>query len=200
MRNKSRIFTLIGFAFLFAALGFAGYNSYSEQRANRDSLSALSALNTAMDGNFTEPSIENQPDYILYPHMEMPEKEINGRYYIGAVSIPALDVDLPVLSQWSYEGLRVSPCRYSGSVYQNDAIICAHNYTSHFGKFRSLPVGETVIFQDISGNLFRYVITDKELLDGSDVQGLNSGNWDLTLFTCTVGGAQRITLRCKLSK
>lgn len=200
MKHKSCIFTFIGLAFLFAALCFAGYNMYAEQNANKESMGVLSVLNGAMDENSSEPSLNDLPDYLLYPNMEMPEKEIDGRYYVGTVFIPALNVDLPVLSQWSYAGLRISPCRYSGSVYQNNAIICAHNYTSHFGKFRRLPVGEKVIFQDISGNIFRYVIFEKEMLDGSDVEGLNAGDWDLTLFTCTVGGVQRITLRCKLEK
>lgn len=42
-----------------------------------------------------------------------------------------------------------------------------------------------------------------EILDDADIENLNtrgnemtSGHWDLTLFTCTVGGASRVTLRC----
>ena len=41
-------------------------------------------------------------DYLLNPNMEMPEVEIDGNDYIGTLSIPALELSLPVMSQWSY--------------------------------------------------------------------------------------------------
>lgn len=42
------------------------------------------------------------PDYMLCPDMEMPVKTIEGVDYIGILTIPALELELPVISEWSY--------------------------------------------------------------------------------------------------
>ena len=82
----------------------------------------------------TDPSEEGTPDYILNPEMDMPTQEVDGQSYIGVLELQPLGLSLPIISQWSYPGLRIAPCRYTGSAYQNDLVIAAHNYTSHFGR------------------------------------------------------------------
>ena len=34
----------------------------------------------------------------------------------------------------------------------------------------------------------------------TSVQEMTDGDWDLTLFTCTVGGKSRVTVRCVLAE
>lgn len=136
------------------------------------------------------------PLYVQYPDMEMPEVEIDGQKYIGTVTIPKLGLELPVISQWSYPRLKLAPCRYSGSVYQDDMIILGHNYERHFRRFTDVETGDEVLFTDMDGNVFRYVVTLKEQLRGNDTERMLEGEWDLTLFTCARGGKKRITLRC----
>ena len=51
-------------------------------------------------------------------------------------------------------------------------------------------------FTDVEGNVLSYTVAETELLDGSDVEAMEAGDWDLTLFTCTVGGKTRVTVRC----
>lgn len=136
------------------------------------------------------------PLYVQYPEMEMPEVEIDGQMYIGVVSIPKLGLELPVISQWSYPRLKLAPCRYSGSVYQDNMIILGHNYERHFRRFTEVETGDDVLFTDMDGNVFRYVVTLKEQLRGNDTARMLDGEWDLTLFTCARGGKKRITLRC----
>ena len=38
-----------------------------------------------------------------------------------------------------------------------------------------------------------------ETLMPTAVEEMESGDWDLTLFTCTVGGRTRVAVRCALS-
>ena len=59
----------------------------------------------------------------------MPTQEVDGQSYIGVLELQPLGLSLPIISQWSYPGLRIAPCRYTGSAYQNDLVIAAHNYT-----------------------------------------------------------------------
>ena len=63
----------------------------------------------------------------------------------------ALDVEVPVMSTWSYPQLRIAPCRYQGSAYLDNLIICAHNYDVHFGGLKHLEPGDAVAFTDADG-------------------------------------------------
>ena len=140
------------------------------------------------------------PDYILNPDMEMPVERYNGQDYIGILEIPAIDLKLPVISQWSYPKLRIAPCRYAGSAYTNNLVISAHNYAAHFGNIDKLFEGAAVIFTDTDGNVFNYRVGAKETLGPRDSAYMKDSGWDLTLFTCTPGGSYRVTVRCALVK
>ena len=136
------------------------------------------------------------PDYLLNPQMDMPQKEIDGENYIGILQIPDLSLELPIMGEWSYKKLKMAPCRYSGSAYLDTMVIAAHNYASHFGRLKELSLGAEVFFTDIDGNLFSYEVAEVEILPPYATEEMTSGEWDLTLFTCTVGGQSRVTIRC----
>lgn len=126
----------------------------------------------------------------------MPETELDGERYIGVLELPSLSLTLPVQSQWSYPALKVSPCRYAGSAYQGDLVVAGHNYRSHFGKLANLSPGDPVTFTDMEGSTFSYTVMELETLPADAVEEMTSGDWDLTLFTCTLDGQSRITVRC----
>ena len=136
------------------------------------------------------------PDHVLNPEMAMPEENIDGRSYIGVLDIPALELSLPIISEWSYDALQIAPCRYSGSTYLDNLVIAGHNYRSHFASLPQLQPGDTVTFTDMDGNVFSYAVSSLETLSPYAVSDMTSGDWDLTLFTCTVGGQSRLAIRC----
>lgn len=136
------------------------------------------------------------PDYVLNPNMRMPVKEKNGQAYIGVLEIPALNLTLPVISEWDYDRLKKAPCRYDGSAYLDNLVIAAHNYKTHFGNLKKLNAGDSVIFTDAVGNRFEYEVVLTETLMPRDVKEMKSGEFALSLFTCTVGGSYRVTVRC----
>lgn len=142
--------------------------------------------------------LESIPDYERYPDMEMPVTKIKGDYYIGVLDIPDQRISLPVMTDWSYSKLRVSPCRYSGSVYSGDIVIAGHNYWRHFSKIKRLTVGKSLSFTDVDGNVFNYVVSEIQLIKPTAVKEMKSGEWDLTLFTCTSSGTSRFAVRCTL--
>ena len=128
----------------------------------------------------------------------MPTQTIDGIDYIGVLEIPSLNLELPVISQWSYPNLRIAPCRYSGSAYSGGLVIAAHNYDSHFGRLKTLQTDDEVIFTDIDGNTFTYKVAVMEILEPLATEEMKSEEWDLSLFTCTIGGRSRVTVRCVL--
>lgn len=137
------------------------------------------------------------PDHLLNPDMEMPVMTIDGEDYIGLLSLPELGLEFPIRADWSEEGLRRTPCRYSGSAYTGNLVICGHNYRTHFFNLRYLTMGSEVVFTDVDGNVFHYEAEELEQLAPTAVEEMTSGDWDLTLFTCSFGGTARLALRCR---
>ena len=184
-----------------AALLLTGYNLWDQRRAETSAQQVLAEMEPMLPEQ--EPVSEETPedpleveipDYILNPSMEMPTVTVEGEEYIGVVEIPALGLSLPVMSQCSDANLKLAPCRYVGSAYQENMVISGHNYRSHFGSLRKLQPGDEVRFRD--GNLFAYTVAAVETLSGYAVEEMEAGNWPLTLFTCTMGGQNRLTVRC----
>ncbi|MGN0629795.1 MAG: sortase [Ruminococcus sp.] len=116
---------------------------------------------------------------------------------MGVISIPSLGIELPVIADWSYSDLRVAPCRYYGSIQGGDMVIAAHNYRSHFGRISELHSGDEIIFTDGDGLQHKYSVVQSEIISGNDRESMitHSDQWDITLFTCTLSGASRVTVR-----
>lgn len=129
------------------------------------------------------------------PIPEMPTMQIDGNDYIGYLELPTIGLNLPVMGDWTYPQLRIAPCRYEGSAYEDTLVIMAHNYDRHFGRISSMNIGDPVQFVDAQGNIFRYVVAAHETLQREDIAPMVSNEYDLTLFTCTYGGASRVTVR-----
>ena len=186
-RKKTKIavsLMIVGLALITAAGGLFIYNRISDKRAGETAERIADSFTDAFKEN------ENTDEPLVY---------IDGVAYIGYVSIPSLEIKLPVQADWSMKKLKVSPCRYTGHAYDGSLIICAHNYQSHFGKLKYLSAGEKIVFTDCLGKEYVYRIDSSDLIGAYDIEKmkLNDG-WDLTLFTCTYGGRQRVTLRCVL--
>lgn len=146
------------------------------------------------DGDFPVETIPpNYPDPF---DPEMTVVEINGFGYIGYLSIPDLNIMLPIMSQWDYDRLQIAPCRYKGSTKTDDLILCAHNYSSHFGDIASLRIGSELSFTDMEGVVTYYTVAEITILQPTAIEEMESGEYPLTLFTCTYGGQSRITVRC----
>ena len=189
-----------GLLLIAAALALAAYNVIDAQRAARSAAQALEALSQTTAVSATDPeqaSADDAPAYLADPEMPMPTVSFDGNDYIGRVDVPSLGLSLPVISEWSYPRLKIAPCRYTGSAYLDNLIIAAHNYSSHFGNLNRLNNGDTVTFTDVDGNQFTYAVSRIEDLPGTAIEEMQAGEWDLTLFTCTLGGRSRVTVRCE---
>ncbi len=143
--------------------------------------------------------LEDAEDEIqqTYPHEDDPFAMIDGYAYIGTLSVPRFGLELPVISTWSYPALRKAPCCYAGSAGTNDLVICGHNYERHFGHIHNLRPGDSVTFTNVLGHVFFYEVEEVVILQPTEVESMISGDWDLTLFTCTIGGRTRVTVRCR---
>lgn len=196
MKNKKGVILMACGGLLVAmALGLTGYNLIDERRAAASAGGVMEELDLLMAQPHDE--IEGLiPDYQLAPEKDMPTVQVDNNNYAGYLSIPALGLRLPVLSDWSTDNLKIAPCRYSGTAYENGFVVCAHNYRSHFGRLKNLSIGDEIEFVDIDGNVFDYVAADMEQLKPDDTLDMITTDWALSLFTCTTDGQLRLTVRC----
>ena len=204
MRKKTTGVGLIavGCIFLISAAALMFHNISEDRHAGTDAVKVMEQLNSVLPDDMTTPDASPAPDFYepLDPNRTMPTVEIDGYFYIGKLSIPALELELPVMDTWDYKRMKIAPCRYAGSAYLNNLVICAHNYTSHFGRLKNLSPGDAVTFTDMDGNEFLYEVKEIQTLSRTAVEEMKSGKWDLTLFTCTIGGRARVTVRCELAE
>ena len=195
MRKKlAKIMLITGIVCVLAALSLFIYNKVVSDNAAKFAEEVVTELQESAYSE--EDREEKKPDDDSDELYEAPDTLTVKEYeFIGYLSIPALRLNLPVMAEWSYENLNVSPCRYSGSPATDDFVIAAHNYSSHFGFISSLSIGDTVSFTDVHAKQIDYKVELIDTLSPTAVEDMTAGEYDLTLFTCTYSGQAHVTVR-----
>ena len=184
-KKIGKLFICLGTICLLCAVGLIVYNSFEEKKSEQYASSLLETLKEKMN---------DESD--LNGDSEMKLIEIDGYDSIGILSIPSLGLEFPVLTDWSYEKLKKAPCLYFGSYYDENFVIAAHNFQSHFGRLKELQERDLITFQDNNGNIYYYEVILIETLTKFATEEMITSGFDLTLYTCTLGGANRVTVRC----
>lgn len=188
MPKKSGVILIsLGAVLILAALLLFLYNRGEDRRAGQEAESLLEDARSAMAADTDPEPQEELAEEITYD-------------YAGVIAIPDLSLELPVIDQWSYDRLKVAPCRQSGAAPDGDLVIAAHNYKSHFGYLDRLQPGASVIFTDMEGTVYRYVVEEIRRLepeDAEDVSSVFSSEYPLVLYTCTPGGKARVAVFCQ---
>ena len=84
------------------------------------------------------------------------------------------------ISLWFYPGIPNT---------LNEPYISWSDPTEHIGD---------IYYDQNSGNVYKYKLTNIEYLLPSDVKKMQEGNWDLSIFTCSYDNQKRITYRFEL--
>lgn len=212
---------LVGVLLVLASVGLVSYNTYDSARAGMESDRVLDELEDLIQRNpipvpthiqyidVDADGNESVRDELVYvsPDDEtqtvgqtIPTVQVDEWKYIGVLQIPSLRLTLPVLHKWDYSRLRIAPCRYYGSVYKHNLVIAGHNYSVHFSPVRSIRLGADVYFTDVYGTRYHYRVSKTETVQPDQVSYMvtTNGEWELTLFTCNLGGATRFACRCQL--
>ena len=193
---------ILGVCCLISSLGLIAYNRWEEEKAQDVSKNILQDVQEDIQDNTREESTseESKQDESEEISVDVPKEmlamQVDGYDCIGVLSIPVLELELPVLTDWSYAKLKIAPCHYFGSCYEKDFVIAAHNYQSHFGRLSELQPKDLILFTDISGTVYCYEVVLLETLPANATEEMITSGFDLSLYTCTPGGASRVTVRC----
>ncbi len=215
-RTIGVICMLLGACLVFGALGLMIYNSAENSAAEDIAAEYLPQVLdrlpppdgedtlTPPQNSATEDSADSIPedahDKLNSYVGNMLATEIEGYSFVGCISVPSLDINLPVLSETSKALLKKFPCRFSGSPKTQNLVIGAHNYPAHFGNISDLAKGDEIVFTDMEGNVWRYAVEYQEILLPQETEALIQSGHPLTIYTCNYDGSKRITIRCNLLK
>lgn len=211
--KRGEVLAVAGAVCVLASAVLFGHNVTDAARAARESAAALAAVNAAIAENTAKVKQDDAdvgaavaresadaaaqgsttPEAIADPDVGV---SVDGVRYLGSLSVPALKLELPVYAEWDDARLQSAPCRYAGSLATGALVIGAHNYDRHFGGISRLAEGDVVVITDANAAEHRFTVAENGILPPDAVDEMKSDAWDLTLFTCTYGGANRVTVRC----
>lgn len=210
LRKAGNVMILSGAVLISGAAGLWIYNVKTSDEAEKASEFAVSAFFSYAEEEKSEaessphiPSVSEACSAIYSRYSvsaaEIPEEPVfenEGTEWLAVIEIPVLELSLPVCSELTMDNLKLYPCRYTGTVSENNIIIAAHNYESHFGNIKKLQQGDEIYYTDASGEKTLYAVTETEVIPGNDTEAMKNGSWDMTLFSCDISGRSRITVRC----
>ena len=219
-RRAGMICMILGAVLIGAALSLFLYNEWDSTRAEERAEQVLEQMQKQTEDDAEEEEEEEEEEAedenISGEETERTEQEnaladtddfgkeiisIDGNDYIGWISIPSISLELPVMAQWSEEGLKTAPGRYAGSPSEDNLVIAGHNYRRHFSPIKWLEPGTEVCFTDAEERVRYYEIEETEELLPDQVEAMitktEKDTWDLTLFTCTTSGQARCAVRCR---
>lgn len=188
--NRQRWLVVLGALLVGVALAIPLSGEMRNVRAQRASNSILAQLNEV------RPQLRATSSLDAYETGDgsMPVVQIGSHDYVGSVVIPSLGIELPVAAVVDDGCLRECPCRYDGSYFNDDLIVCGEGYRSHFGNLGSLGIEDEVLFVSVDGAVYRYAVSNVETDSSKDV-GAYPDDWDLTLFTLA-GNGSYLVVRC----
>lgn len=189
--SKGKILVIIGVFLILISLTMTIYNKYEDLKAGKDANETLNIIKNEITSQ--KHVVDTLPTDEV---REMKTININGDEFIGTITIPSINLELPVLSKFSNSNLKKAPCRYYGNLFTNDLIICAHAYETFFANLNKLKQNDLIIFTDVDGNIYTYEVLEVEVLKETDVEKMVNNEFDLTLYTCTYDNTGRVTVRC----
>ncbi len=191
-----KVWIIAGVVLLIGAAGLYLYNVYDAARADKAAQETLVELQGDIEDS------ENLTDAENDSSSEMDTITIDGYDYIGYIEVPSLDLTLPIMEECDNARLKLAPCRYAGTLADQDLVIAGHNYRKHFSQLRYLDAGAEIHFIDVHGNVTRFEISYVDILEPTQIEDMITadGDWDLTLFTCTLSGNARYAIRCIQTK
>lgn len=199
----SRLFAVLGAVCLVAALFWMLFIYRKEKQARTNLQAVLDAMDTE-DIHFSSLmdednlSFEAAMAYWPDPILPMPIKEIAGRACIGTLSLPDLSLTLPIFQENTQDNLERGAVVYAGSLYKRNLVLCGHSYPAIFQRLDQLRFGSVLYLKDMAGNCFGYRLLNTEIIPAEGVQTMLDGDWDVTLYTCTVFSVTRLTCRYEL--
>lgn len=149
------------------------------------------------------PQILPQAEVTLRPKEDIQE-EYKGYEVIARLEIPKIEVNTPVLANYSKQALYECVTKFWGGEPNQIGNFCiaGHNYgpENMFQKIKNLNINDEIYLTDINRNKMKYTIYDIYTVLPNDTKCLSqrtNGEIELTLITCTFDSEKRIIIKAR---
>ena len=190
-RKKFKFLFYISVILIFCVTSYFLYSSYVTNQKESISKNLLNSFNLERlysNDNYTTIPLNN-----------------NGKHFvIGAIEIPSISINYPILSNTNDELLKIAPCRFCGP-YPNEIgnlCIAGHNYddTRFFSNLYKLNIGDEIRIYDSSNSLIKYYVYKKYETNKNDTSSTSqntNGRKEITLITCNNFNGNRLIVKAK---
>jgi sortase A len=203
---------LFGIVLLLGALGLQQYDHWQDAKAGEAANTLLAQAELQISNNQQQAEHSSQDSESETDSEQSNEGQLrfadqslilndsaSTSDLLGILNIPSLNLRLPVQRNYSLSNLKLSPCLFTNDGTLNRLVICGHNYKTHLGKLGTLSSGDAVVLTELDGTTLHFSVSEVLRIHADNWDALKTGNWDLSLFTCTPGGKMRVLVRCTLT-
>ena len=204
----SKVLTVILVIVIIAIIGlliYLGYDFYRKYTTTQDASEFVSSYqgdvtNTDDTSGNTTPTVDgNSVELNATPSggssSSSKRQQYRGHDVAGAISIPKINIDYPILEEISADALSdgvilLYPTNAEALNQPGNVVIAGHNYRNgaFFSNLKRVSNGDKVYITDYLGNRKTYTIYDRFEADQSDTsfyQRDTGGKAEITLSTCT---------------
>ena len=186
-----RICILVGACLLIGAIGtlaFWGWNMNSSEKRAQSYVNTLWEILPEPQDAVPEERRDNTMSVL----------SVDGTDFVGIVEFPRYESVLPVCADWGKTSQY--PCRFSGSIYDGTMQIGATTQKGQYDFYRDLSVGDTVIYTDMEGNRYSFMITSLHYENHADHKALQQKEAPLTLFVKNIYSFEYLIVFCDVSQ
>ena len=202
---------IIAIIAIIAIIGYFGYSIYNRYYLNAGAQDAVDAFeeavgntntvtppqtNVIVDENVVIGGVSEGNNIYQDPAQNGGTNTSPTTYYgynvIGTISIPAIDIEYPILDSPSTNALNVATVYLSGPGINQvgNTVIQGHNYRNglFFSNLSKLSVGDKIYIRDTSGTQITYEVYrnfEAQATDTSFYRRDTQGKREITLSTCT---------------
>lgn len=191
MKKVFSFMQIAGLALLILCLAITVITVFKTNQAQKETPFIVETINACLPDRHSI-SIE---DYI---GCEMPALEIEGSDYVALIEIPNFNVELPVQRDWENKDLAKSPCRFWGSIYNNDLIIGGKYQEGQFSFCQQLDIDDRINIIDMRGAQYNFTVQKIERSNDVSFVTLSEGEYPLSLFVKEKYDSKYIIVRCGL--
>ena len=139
---------------------------------------------------------------------EKENKKVDIKYkgfnVLGIIEIPKINMNYPILSETTDETMEISITKFWGNNVNEvgNFTMVGHNFFDNtlFGRIDELKINDEIYLTDASGNMLKYGIFDKYIIDPNDtscVKSVKKDTKEITLITCTEGRSKRLVIKAR---
>lgn len=125
-------------------------------------------------------------------------------FVIGMMRISKINLNYPILSECSYELLKISLCRFNGPTPNQVGNMCiaGHNYVDNrfFSRLNELEKNDIIEIYDLFGEKIDYTVFDKYEVEPDDLSCTTQntdGKKIITLVTCNNVNGKRLVIQAQ---